>query len=61
MREVPRVGTAADAFDTLALLNQSGSANALVEEGGAVVGVLSGSDYAHALTVHRGFRSGLGG
>jgi len=61
MREVPRVGTTADAFDTLALLNQSGSANALVEEDGAVVGVLSQSDYAHALTIQRGFRSGLGG
>jgi Zn-dependent protease len=61
MREVPRVGTTADAFDTLALMNQAGSANALVEEGGAVVGVLSQSDYAHALTIQRGFRSSLGG
>ena len=61
MREVVRVGTDADAFDTLALLNQTGSQNALVEENGAVVGVLSQSDYAHALTIQRGFRSGLGG
>ena len=61
MREVPRVGTTADAFDTLALLNQAGSQNALVEENGAVVGVLSQSDYAQALTIQRGFRSGLGG
>jgi Zn-dependent protease len=61
MRQVPRVGTADDAFDTLALLNQAGSQNALVEEGGAVVGVLSQSDYAHALTIQRGFRSSFGG
>jgi Zn-dependent protease/CBS domain-containing protein len=61
MQEVIRVGTDADAFDTLALLNQAGSQNALVEEDGAVVGVLSQSDYAHALTIQRGFRSGLGG
>jgi len=61
MREVPRVGSIADAFDALALLNQFGSTNALVEEDGAVVGVLSQSDYAHALTIQRGFRSGLGG
>jgi Zn-dependent protease len=61
MREVIRVGTDADAFDTLALLNQAGSQNALVEENGAVVAVLSQSDYAHALTIQRGFRSGLSG
>jgi len=61
MREVPRVRTDADAFDTLALLNQAGSTDALVEEGGAVVGVLSRSDYARALTFQREFRSGLGG
>jgi Zn-dependent protease len=61
MREVIRVGTDADAFDTLALLNQTGSQNALVEENGAVVAVLSQSDYAHALTIQRGFRSSLSG
>jgi CBS-domain-containing membrane protein len=61
MREVVRVGVDADAFDTLALLNQAGSPNALVEEDGAVVGVLSQSDYAHALTIQRGFRGGFGG
>ena len=51
----------ADAFDTLAVLNQAGSQNALVEEGGAVVGVLSQSDYSRALTFQRGFRSSLPG
>lgn len=61
MREAPRVEATADAFDTLALLNQVGSQNALVEEGGAVVGVLSQSDYANALTFQRGFRSSLSG
>ncbi|MEF8877045.1 MAG: site-2 protease family protein [Haloarculaceae archaeon] len=61
MREVQRVTTDADAFDTLALLNQAGSTDALVEEDGAVVGVLSRSDYTRALTFQREFRSGLGG
>ena len=61
MREVLRVRTDADAFDTLALMNQAGSGNALVEENGAVVGVLSQSDYAHALTIQRGFRSSMSG
>jgi Zn-dependent protease len=61
MREVQRVTTDADAFDTLALLNQAGSTDALVEEDGAVVGVLSRSDYSRALTFQREFRSGLGG
>jgi CBS-domain-containing membrane protein len=61
MREAPRVGVDADAFDTLAVLNQAGSQNALVEEGGAVVGVLSQSDYSRALTFQRGFRSSLPG
>jgi Zn-dependent protease len=61
VRTVPRVGVDADAFDTLAVLNQAGSQNALVEEGGAVVGVLSQSDYSRALTFQRGFRSSLPG
>jgi Zn-dependent protease len=61
MREAPRVSVAADAFDTLALMNQVGSQNALVEENGAVVGVLSQSDYARVLTFQRGFRGSIGG
>ncbi|WP_338738912.1 CBS domain-containing protein [Haloplanus salilacus] len=51
MREVPRVDSTADAFDTLSLLNGAGTVTALVEENGSVVGVLSESDYAHAMTV----------
>ncbi|QLK24839.1 site-2 protease family protein [Natrinema zhouii] len=61
MRTVSRVEPTDDAFDTLAVLNQSGSVNALVEENGEPVGVLSQSDYAHAMTVRRGFQSGLNG
>ena len=61
VREVPRIESTADAFDTLALLNQSGGTNAIVEENGALVGVLSEADYAHAMTIQRGFRSGITG
>ncbi|WP_299331411.1 site-2 protease family protein [Haloplanus sp.] len=60
VREVPRVESTADAFDTLSLLNGAGTMTALVEEGGTAVGVLSESDYTHAMTVRRGFRSGVG-
>jgi Zn-dependent protease/predicted transcriptional regulator len=60
MREVPRVESTADAFDTLSLLNGAKEMTALVEEGGTVVGVLSESDYAHAMTIRRGFQSGVG-
>ncbi len=59
MREVPSVPSAGDAFDTLAELSGGGSTTALVEDRGSVVGVLSESDYAHAITVRKGFRSGL--
>ena len=61
MQEVPRVGADADAFDTLALLNQAGKQNALVEEAGSVVGVLSQSDYSRVLTFQREFRTNLTG
>lgn len=57
MREVPRVASTADAFDTLALLAQAGTTTALVEEDGAVAGVLSEADYSHALTIQRGFQT----
>jgi len=60
VRTVTRVEPTDDAFDVLALLNQSGSSNALVEENGALVGVLSNSDYAHAMSVRRGFQSTSG-
>ncbi|MFB6270363.1 MAG: site-2 protease family protein, partial [Halobacterium sp.] len=59
VREVPRVAPSDDAFDTLAALNQAGGPTALVEEDGDVVGVLSESDYAHAMSIQRGFRSNL--
>jgi Zn-dependent protease len=60
-RAVPEVEASDDAFDTLALLNQSGASTAVVREreGGDLVGLLSESDYAHALTIRRGFRSSI--
>jgi len=61
MRDVPRVAPADDAFDTLVALQGSGGLDAIVESGGELVGVLSEADYAHAMTVQRGFRSGFGG
>ena len=61
MREVPRIDADADAFDTLVELQGSGGVDAIVERGGALVGVLSEADYAHALTIQRGFRGGVGG
>jgi Zn-dependent protease len=60
-QDVPDVEATADAFDTIALLNQSGTSEALVREDGALVGVLSESDFARALTIRRGFRSSVGG
>ncbi|MXR19197.1 site-2 protease family protein [Halobacterium bonnevillei] len=56
LREAVRVEPTDDAFDALAVLNQAGSTDALVASNGDVVGVLSQSDYAHALTVRRGFQ-----
>jgi CBS domain-containing protein len=61
MREVPRIDSTADAFETLALLGQSGASTALVVNGGRITGVLSETDYAHALTIQRGFRSNIPG
>lgn len=60
-RELPEIEASADAFDTLALLSGSGATPGLVTENGAVVGLLSDSDYAHALTIRRGFQSGVTG
>jgi Zn-dependent protease len=59
MREVPRIDVGADAFDTLAAHGGREGLLALVTEDGAVTGVLSDSDYSHALTIQRGFRSGI--
>lgn len=61
MREGIRVQSAADAFETLTTLQQAGTSTALVEEDGVIVGVLSDADFAHALTIQRGFRSGVPG
>lgn len=60
-REVTSVATTADAFDTLALLNQSGTSTALVQEGERLVGVVTQDDFGHALTIRRGFQSAVGG
>jgi Zn-dependent protease len=61
MRPVAGVEADADAFEALAALNESGSGSALVRRDGELVGVLSEADYAHAMTVQRGFRSGVAG
>ncbi|MFB6304416.1 MAG: site-2 protease family protein [Haloferacaceae archaeon] len=55
VQDVPRVAPGDDAFDTLAALHGAKVTRALVEEDGRLRGVLSESDYAHALTVQRGF------
>jgi len=59
MREVPSVEVDADAFDTFVLLNQGGGSSAIVRRDGTTVGILTEADIAHAMTVQRGFRSGL--
>jgi len=61
VRDVPRVDPGADAFDTLVELQGSGHLDAIVQRDGELVGLLSEADYAHAMTVQRGFRSGIGG
>ncbi|WP_440990251.1 site-2 protease family protein [Haloarchaeobius baliensis] len=58
-KDVPRFDITGDAFETLAALNGSRAKNALVTRNGSVVGVLSESDYAHALSMQREFGSGL--
>ena len=58
VRDVPRVAPEDDAFDTLALLGQSGVNAAIVESAGEVVGTLSQSDYGAAITLRGEFRSG---
>ncbi|GAB6860528.1 site-2 protease family protein [Haloplanus litoreus] len=61
MRDVPRIDATADAFDTLVSLQGADGIDAIVERDGALVGVLSEADYAHAMTIQRGFRSSVGG
>jgi Zn-dependent protease len=60
MRSAPSLDSTADAFDSLAELQQAGHANALIREGGSLLGVLSEADYARALSLQREFRGGLG-
>lgn len=61
MTAAPRVVSTADAFETLSLLRGSGTPAALVEENGTTAGVLSDADFAHVLTIQRGFRSSIAG
>ncbi|WP_251329436.1 site-2 protease family protein [Haloplanus pelagicus] len=61
MRDVARVAPTDDAFDTLVELQGTGGLDAIVRQDGELVGILSEADYAHAMTIQRGFRSGVGG
>ncbi len=61
MRDVPRVDPDADAFDILGQLQGSGGLDAIVQRDGELFGVLTEADYAHAMTIQRGFRSGVAG
>ena len=61
VRDVPRIGPDADAFDTLVELQSAGAVDALVQRDGDLLGILSEADYAHAMTIQRGFQSGIGG
>ncbi|AEN04852.1 site-2 protease family protein [Halolamina sp.] len=58
-RDVPRVTPDDDAFDTLALLNQAGASEAIVELRGEVVGTLTQSDYGAAISIRKGFQSSI--
>ena len=55
-RNLPRVDATADAFDTMAAVGGRTGPFALVEVDGAVAGLLSEADYAHALSMQREFR-----
>ena len=59
MRDAPRFDTGDDAFEVLTLLNEARTSKALVGGGGRIIGVLTETDYSHALTIQRGFQSGL--
>jgi Zn-dependent protease/CBS domain-containing protein len=52
--EPPTVQATADAFDALVELGNTKTSYALVEEEGAIVGLLSQADYASALELRRG-------
>ena len=55
-RDLPRVDSTADAFDTMAAVGGRAGPFALVEVDGAVAGLLSEADFAHALSMQREFR-----
>jgi len=61
VRDVPRLDPDADAFDTLVELQSAGPVDALVQRDDELLGILSEADYARAMTIQRGFRSGIGG
>jgi Zn-dependent protease len=61
MESAQRIESTADAFDTLAAIQQSGGSEALVYENGALVGVLSEADYARAMRIRRGFQTSIAG
>jgi hypothetical protein len=61
MESAQRIESTADAFDTLAAIQQSGGSEALVYEEGTLVGVLSEADYARAMQIGRGFQTSIAG
>ncbi|MFB6266920.1 MAG: site-2 protease family protein [Halodesulfurarchaeum sp.] len=58
-RDVPRLSVDQDAFEALTALSGSGADLALVESEGGVVGVISNEDFASALTIRKGFQTGI--
>jgi Zn-dependent protease/predicted transcriptional regulator len=56
--DVPKIAARTDAFEALAAMRQSNGGPALVVDDSGLVGVLSESDFAHAMQVQRGFTSG---
>lgn len=59
MQDVPSIEAGADAFDTLAANRGRDGLLMLVNEGGALAGVISESDYTDAISMQKGFQSGL--
>lgn len=58
-REVPRVDSTDDAFETLVTLTGTKTNHLLVGDGTDVVGLLSEGDFAHVLSMQREFRVGV--
>ncbi|MFB6211631.1 MAG: site-2 protease family protein, partial [Halobacteriales archaeon] len=61
MQDVPRINVAADAFDSFVRIANGSTPYAIVEDDTGVAGLLSQTDYAHALTIQRGFSAGIAG